>query len=259
MKFVEAKQEFQIRYYLWATSEFEGEINASFPNLRLFKAGPVWKLYQFMLRIDRDKQLVLAHSLLKRFHPDAVKTLGETDSSEESSLRDELDDFRRNVFGLEAEISTKRAAGEKIKFVSKSKLRKIMVSKFREAYGSQCVKMENGEEWDPLFDMKCCGWIISTQLWFGRHESLISYNHSIVSETRIHHPQNPEITAPAMKLEQLISFSGWLGICSQTQWQYLMPDDVEPACDAAIKFCGHFFEIAPKLLKGLEFDKITDK
>jgi hypothetical protein len=257
MTFEKAKQEFQIRYYLWSISEFEREINELFPNLRLFKTGSIWKLHQFMQQLDRNKQLVLAHSLLKRFHPDAVKTLGENCSEEENCLRDELDAFRRKSFGLEVEIPTRRRAGEKIKFVSKGKLRKIMVAKFREAYGSQCVKMEIGPEWDPLFDMKCCGWIISTQLFFGRHESLISYNHSIVSETRIHHPQNPEITASAMKLKQLISFSSWLGICSQTQWEYLMEVDVEPACDAAIKFCGHFFEVAPKLLKGLEFEKIT--
>lgn len=259
MTFSKAQQEFQIRYYLWATAEFEKEIHESFPNLRLFKGGSIWKLYQFMQRIDGGKQLALAHSLLKRFHSDAVKTLGESCSDEESSLRDELDDFRRNPLGLEAEIPARRSAGEKIKFVSKSKLRKVMVSKFRGAYGSQCIKMEIGEEWDPLFDMKCCGWIISTQLWFGRRESLISYNHSIVSETRIHHPENPGITAPAMKLKQLISFSSWLGICSQTQWEYLTDDDVEPACDAAIKLCGHFFEVAPKLLKGLEFEKIAEE
>jgi hypothetical protein len=250
-----AKQEFQIRYYLWAISEFEKEIDQSFANLRSFKAGPIWGLHQFMQKLDRDKQLVLAHSLLKRFHPDAVKALGESCSDEESSLRDELDDFRRNSFGLEVEIPARRRAGEKIKFVSKGKLRKIIVARFREAFESQCVKMEIGPEWDPLFDMKCCGWIISTQLWFGRHESLIEYSHSIVSETRIHHPQNPEITAPAMKLKHRISFGGWLGICSQTQWEYLMEEDIEPASDAAIKLCGYFFEVAPKLLKGLEFKK----
>jgi hypothetical protein len=36
-----------------------------------------------------------------------------------------------------------------------------------------------------------------------------------------------------------------------------MDEDVDSACDAAIKLCGHFFEVAPKLLKGLEFEKIT--
>jgi len=105
--------------------------------------------------------------------------------------------------------------------------------------------------------MKCCGWVISTQLYFGRHESVIQYRHSVQSETRIHHPANPQWSVPALELEHSISFAAWLGICSQTQWQYLTKDDVEPASDAVIRLCGHFFDVAPKLLKGLEFDKLT--
>jgi hypothetical protein len=63
---------------------------------------------------------------------------------------------------------------------------------------------------------------------------------------------------PAMEIGgPFISFNSWFGISSQTQWSYLVDEDIEPACDAAIKFCGYFFEVAPKLLKGLEFDKIT--
>jgi hypothetical protein len=257
MTFAEAQQQFQVRYYLWSISEFEQEIEQSFPSLRLFKAGLIWRLYQFMQQLGRDKQLELAHSILKRFHPDAVKKLGESCSDEECSLRDELDDFRRNPFGLETEIAARRSTGEKIRFVGKGKLRKAMVARFRETYGSRCVRMEIGEELDPLFDMRCCGWIISTQLAFGGRESLIEYSHSIESESRIVHSQNPDITAPAFKLQQRISLGGWLGICSQTQWEYLRDNDVDSACDAVVKFCGRFFEVAPRLLKGLEFDKIT--
>jgi hypothetical protein len=54
-----------------------------------------------------------------------------------------------------------------------------------------------------------------------------------------------------------MSFCSWLGVTSQTQWEYLMEEDVEPTCEAVINFCERFFEVAPKLLKGLEFEKIT--
>ena len=76
MTFEKAKQEFQIRYSYWATSEFESEIKGSFPNFQSFKAGSVWSFYQFIKRPDNEEQLLLAHSLLKRSHPDAVKELG---------------------------------------------------------------------------------------------------------------------------------------------------------------------------------------
>ena len=46
MIFPEAKQEFSIRYYLWAKSDFEREIEASFPTLQMFTTGPAWQLYR---------------------------------------------------------------------------------------------------------------------------------------------------------------------------------------------------------------------
>jgi hypothetical protein len=258
MTFEKAKQEFEIRYYLWAISEFEKEINESFPNLRSFKFGPIWELHQFMQQIDKSEQLILVHSLLKRFHSDAVKALGESTSNEELLLRNRLDKFRSNFYG----VAWKSPSGEKIKFVSKNKLRKIMVEKFTKAYGDRCVKIVAGEEPDPWFEMKFAGWIVSTRFEFGRSKSLIKYNQSIQSETRIqiHHPDNPEIAGSfIVMLGQVINFASWLGICSQTEWEYLIEEDVDQACDAVIKLCGHFFEVAPKLLKGLEFEKITSE
>jgi hypothetical protein len=58
-----------------------------------------------------------------------------------------------------------------------------------------------------------------------------------------------------MGIGSIISFNSWLGI-SQTEWKHLTNEEVEPACDAVIKHCRHFFEVAPKLLKGLELEKV---
>jgi hypothetical protein len=49
----QAKQEFEIRYYLWAISEFEKEIDEGFPNFRSFKTGAVWELNQFMRQLPQ--------------------------------------------------------------------------------------------------------------------------------------------------------------------------------------------------------------
>ena len=64
-------------------------------------------------------------------------------------------------------------------------------------------KMEIGVEWDPVFAMKCCGWVVSTKLYFGRRESLIQYKHSLESESRIHHPADPRMSAPALELQRI--------------------------------------------------------
>ncbi|MGH7951238.1 MAG: hypothetical protein ACREFE_04880 [Limisphaerales bacterium] len=282
----EAQKEFKIRYYLWSISEFETEITSSFPNLRLFKTGAVWALHQFMQQLDRNNQIVLAHSLLKRFHSDAVKALAESCSNEEKSLRDQLDDFRRKSGVDEVNNQEKERKQKKRKFVSKRKLQKVIAEKFREAYGSQMVKMPIGEgleSSDPFFYTSGGGgWVIYTQFWFVWFGCrVIGYNHCIQSEAiKIHRPDNsnipdaikkskqfkplvehlaqkPEFKVPVLTLAQQISFGSWLGITSQMQWQYLTEEDVEPVCSAVIKFCGRFFDVAPKLLKGLEFDKIT--
>ena len=55
----------------------------------------------------------------------------------------------------------------------------------------------------------------------------------------------------------LISFSGWLGITGETRWEYLIEGDLQVVSDAAIGFCKRFFDAAPKLLDGLDPEKMA--
>ena len=98
MTLIEATQEFEIRYYHWAISEFEKEIAESFPILRTFKNGPIWEAHQFMQQIDKNQQLTLAKSLVRRTHPKAAKILNEKLSDEENSLLNKFDNFRSQFF-----------------------------------------------------------------------------------------------------------------------------------------------------------------
>src|SRR2546430_2575026 len=138
MTFSEATREFDIRYYLWAISEFEKEIEESFPTLRLFKAGGAWKTYQFMLKLPKSEQMVLARGLLKRSHPNAVKSLGETCSPEEESLRLRRDAAFSNIVSFDEEIRARKKAGEPIKLASKRKLREVMMAQFKATFGEEC-------------------------------------------------------------------------------------------------------------------------
>lgn len=264
MTLQKAQQEFKIRYYLWATSEFEREINGSFPDLKLFRTGPTWQVFQFMQKLGKSEQFVVARGLLKRFHPETVKALGETCSAEEKSLRDRLDLFRHDVFGtsgIELELDARRRAGKKIRSLSKRKLLNVTAQRFQGAFGTQCAESDRELTGDARleFRMKCPGgWVINTHFWFGRGENLIDYGHTILSETTVEHrgPQGPYMGS--LVICHSISFCSWLGICSQTQWEYLTEKEaVDHACDAVIKFSARFFEVAPKLLKGIEADDIT--
>jgi hypothetical protein len=259
--------------------------------------------------------LTAAHGLLKRFHPDAVKALGETCSTEEKALRDKRDSFfnlrrsyqfiqqleknnqlaearqlfqsiRQNAIGmfgepyfndyrslrtrldtafslvplsLEESIAARKLAGEKIKFISKRKLLKVVATRFQAAFNDTCRESDRWDEGDLSlsFEMKCSGWNLGTHFWFGRHNSLINYSHSIASETDFELQGAAGKYMGPLVLGSSISFTDWLGITSQIEWECLVDEEVEPACEAAIKFCRHFFEAAPKLLEGLNPATIT--
>jgi hypothetical protein len=254
MTYSKAKEQFEIRYYLWGASEFQQEIDGAFPHFRLFKTGSVWKLHQFMEQLEKRDRHILAAALLKRFHPDAARTLGETETTEEASLRSRWDALPVRPSDLQAAIWAKQEAGQKVKFASKPKLRRTILQGFKQAYGAECLDLacaEFGPELD--FKMKCCGWVIDTHFEFAEEDRQIHYWHTIMSPTE---PGSP--IGPDMMIGRGISFNAWLGVTSQTKWQYLMEEDIQAACNSVIKFCGHFLSVAPKLLKGLDFDTITD-
>lgn len=256
MDVYQARQEFNIRYYRWACADFEREIEESFPSFRSFKDGSPRKTCQFMQRLNKEQQLALAYALLHRFHPLAVQALGVSCSPEGLTLRSRRDSSSVNdISGFGNQIFTRKCAGEKIKFASRRKLRKAMTTHFIKAFGSECIGLEYVDEWEELeFDMKCCGWIINTSFDFGRTEAQIRYNHAI-STRKTFAPAEQQISN-GFGLVSMISFNSWLGISSQTEWPYLMDEDIEPTCAAVIERCRHFFEAAPKLLKGLEWESL---
>lgn len=254
MTFSEAKREFDIRYYLWATSEFEKEIEEAFPTLRLFKAGGAWKTHQFMLNLPKKDQLILARSLLKSSHPNAVKTLGETCSLEEEALRSRRGAAFSNIVSFGDEIRTRKKAGEPIKLASKRKLRKAIMAQFTAAFGSECIDLARADEDDEVlrFKMKRAGWFVITSFYFGRRRPILDYMHRIASE-------EPLIYRPRigpMVMGACMSFNAWLGV-SRTEWHYLTEEEIEPTCAVAVKLCARFFDVLPKLLKGLECDTVV--
>jgi hypothetical protein len=86
MRLSEAEHEFGIRMYYWHVSEFEKEINNSFPNFRLFKSGTGWKVYHFMQQLKPSDQLKLAHARLKIAYSKEAEELGAEITEEEKSL-----------------------------------------------------------------------------------------------------------------------------------------------------------------------------
>jgi hypothetical protein len=257
MNFSAAKCEFECRYYHWALSEWEREIAEGCPNLRLFRTGPAWQLLEFMRPLDLDSQRALGHALINRFHPDATKALGDVISPQEEFLRRKLDRFRHDArSSIELEIDSRQRDGERVKFMNKRMALNIAAEKFRKTFGNDCIETKRVVAGDPSLSF-CLkprkGWLIYTYLWFGRKETMIDYSHLISSERTFQQQGHTGPFTHQLTLAFLVSFCSWLGICSQSQWEYLVSaEDVDYACDGVIKVCDHFFRNVSVLLDGLD-------
>lgn len=255
MTFSEAKREFNVRYYRWAISEFEKEVDEGLPTLRLFKAGGAWRVSQFMLKLSRRQQSLLARSLLKSSHPDAVATLGEGErcSPAEEAIRRQCDAQLNNILIFGRDLRARINAGEPIKLATRMRLRKAMMARFKAAFGPECVDLARADEDDEIlrFAMKRAGWFVTTSFYFGRGKPVIDYSHGIASE-------EPLLYRPGigpMVMASATSFNSCLGV-SRGEWHYLTVDEVEPICHAVIKLCAHFFDSLPSLLLGLECENV---
>jgi hypothetical protein len=207
-----------------------------------------------MLQLSKDDQLILARSLLKRFHPNAVKALGEMCSVDEESLRLRRDVAFSNIVSFGDEIRARKNAGEPVKLASKRKLRKVMATKFEAAFGNECMASACVDEKDELrFKMKHAGWVVNTFFDFGRSQTVLNYSHNIESEKSF--PLGGGDFG--MGIGAMMSFNSYLGIASQTAWPYLLEEEVDLACAIALKLCARFFDVLPKLLKGLECEIVV--
>lgn len=215
--------------------------------------------FQFCQQMMNEQQLDVAEYWLNQLHNDASTIPGVGFFSDEKSMLSRLNDFFKTIgTPFEEEIVTRKKAGEKIRFAGKRKLQKAITEKFKSAFGDRCINHEFDDIADlsTFFDMECCGWTIRTSFWFGRGQSLLNYSHSISSPTK--NASSDSVSAPQfLSMDCLMSFSSWLGITSQFELEFISNQEVEPACDSVIAHCKNFFDIAPKLLKGLEFETIS--
>ena len=249
MTFSEAKRQFAIRHSLWAASELEREITESFPAFRAFKTGSYFSDYLFMQQLTRAEQLAYASGLVKKFNQ-ATNVLSEPCSDLEIQLLD-----RRRQFALA--LNAKRLPFKKlpgVKYSNKSKLRRVILTKFKAAFGHECIGLECvGLDQELNFKMKICGWIVSTNFNFERHQR-VDFHHHIYSAS-FNEYRGAQI--PTMILGGMLCYHSWLFKASQTDWAQLLDEDIEPVCDFIIQYCRRFFEVLPKMLKGLEFENVT--
>jgi hypothetical protein len=215
-------------------------------------------LYRSVQRLEKEKDFVQARMLRQRIQPDAARVAG-SDSENEDELWSRLDAvFEPIPPTFDEEIAARELAGEKVEFVNKRALMKVMKAKYLHVFDGQSPE-PYAADGEPGFAFKtrCCGWILTTSFDFGRQEDWIEYSHDIESEDMFVQRSPRGKCQEFLRIGRNVSFCSWMGIDAVTQWRQITNNEVELSCGGAIKFCQQFFDIAPKLLKGLEFDKIT--
>jgi hypothetical protein len=216
-------------------------------------------LYRHLQRLEKEREFTQARTLFQMMRPDAVKiTSGDFDNDEE--LRSRLETlFGSMPSSFEEEMGAKELAGEKIQLANKRALKKAIKAKYMCAFGDQSaepIETFAGEP-DLLFKTRCCGWMINTYFFFNSREGSIEYYHDIQSEDTFEQPGQKGMCRAFLVLEYKLSFCSWMGVDGETKWKYVTESEVESVCEGVIKFCRHFFEVAPKLLKGIGLESIT--
>ena len=237
MDFKKAKAEFLVRYYWWSLEEIRREVSAGFPFLKSFKSGVPQRFLSMMQSASQIEAVRLLIALNKRRMKTAVESLGEHLTDEEASLCGEFfrmvgptpDELHRTeqqlVDGMEASINRIQFANsirEQLDPVFRGKLRKA---------GKYSWKYEAVSE----------GWIINTWVDTGGKHHQLDYSHSIG-------------TSGHRFLHENINVLSWLGLSGSTQWYDLTENETREASTSLTRFCMHFMEAVPKLLKGLSLE-----
>ena len=210
----------------------------------------------------KEKERPDTNTLFEISCADSTRLLCNTDSTDSEFLISELNKCVSSIpQSFEEQVKVRKLAGEKIKFVSKKKLQKILTQKVRDAFGNQYVECQVDEGHWTSFDIKCGGWMLQTQFNFGDkpgyQQSVLGYWHNICSQKKTLRPPIPEYGIPEhmYPVAYLCRCVSWP--CSW-RWEYLTDEDVGLACEETFKYCRRFFEAAPSLLKGLDVEGISD-
>jgi hypothetical protein len=249
MTLVQAQLEFQVRRYQWAKLKAAEEVKEEFPHFWLFKGGLSWKFYQFIKQLSGGELNLFISAFLKGNHRDAVAELGDPITSEENLLLERYYGFR-TFSPFEKEWAAQKRRGEKVRFASKRNVQRAMMSNFENAFGHLGLEgLEKADSEGANLRMNFRGWIVQTNFFFGRSQSLIHFDHFVSHPVLISSPgkiQNPFLTFAAC----------WIGM-GILEWNYLMTADIEPACDSVIGLCREFFNELPKFLDGLDVENVT--
>jgi len=217
-----------VRFFEWSRQEWDREIATDLRMLRKVRGPSAFRSQDLLESLPRERWVEVARALTKRFHPDAVKLLGQGLDDEERALLERCDAYRRNPSRREEANRPTDADA-----VTKRRLAAIV----KDALSSLGVPESLGgvTEWRYTFEHN--GWVIHTYLDVGGRFNDVSYSHDIAVGDE----------PPFLRQVSLLS---WLGLSGATKWKVLNEADGAFAGQAIAELTRHFLDAVPTLAAG---------
>ena len=212
------------------------EIERGFPLLKRMDISICRRYLRRMAQLSSEDQRAFSDLLVKRFHPEALKLLGETLSSEEvAEIKRYTNAGALELDPVEEAFSQRQMRGDLTAKLDRRRLRKIIKEILTPILGREGGG-GGGGTWrysTPVENVR-----VETYLDTGGTHHQLCYFHRI-------------IFLGHQTLEEQTSVLCWLGLASQTSWRHLDDSKVEATARLLAEPCAHFLEVAPKLLKGI--------
>jgi len=230
------KLEFQKRYYYWALSDWDSEIQESFISLSRIKNPVVEAVLIAMDNIETYQRYYLASGLVGRFRKELLLHINKDFTKEEARL---VDYYMDTVQHISIESTLLRNFNQyKKQTLNKKLFKQTLIDKLAPVLGMNYQKLSR-YEWK--YSLNIGSWHVDTYIDIGGRYHQLVYDHVIKG------PGN-------FILMDCISILSWLGISSQTSWRGLGNDDICSVVDSLSQIIYRFMVSAPILLKDLDIN-----
>lgn len=236
MEFEEAQKEFSVRFYRWANEEARLEVEREFPLLRQMDNSSCRIHLRRMERLSTEDQQAFVALLVKRYHPQAIKLLGETPLSDKESdkIKKYVRSFAYESDPVEQEFIQRQLNGDPTTKLDKRRFVKIIKECLEPIFGKE-DRGGGGGAWSYTTIIEG----LTVRTWIntaGRNN--LQYNHMIVFSGKQY-------------LQRGVSVDYLLGLGATNYWYQIEDSKAEETAHLLAELCGHFMNAAPDLLKGL--------
>lgn len=207
------KEEFLLLYYEWARQDFAREVQQGWPFLKRLPSSSSFRWLKLIESMGVDAREDLIRAMLKRFHPVAVKFLGDEMTARETEVF-EAASLVRMYPHQEEEAFTSKGRMNRRKFMrhAQEALRPIL--------GTDVQEAAPDEDW------------YFTAIGPARVKTVANYEKEPSCDHRLF--------VGDKQIFRGASILSWLGISSGTEFDMVPRGEEEQAAELLAELCGHY-------------------